>query len=139
MFPIILTVHSWLRWVILLVALLALGKHIAGLVRGSAYDALSARLLTAFSGLMDLQALIGLITLIAGWQAFSAAGFPLTQMEHLGAMLLAAIVAHLPARWKERPAAVRYRNGLLVVIAALVLIVLGISVLVGNRWVLRGL
>lgn len=139
MFPIVLTVHSWLRWVILLVALLALAKHIAGLVRGSAYDALSARLLTAFSGLMDLQALIGLVTLIVGWRAFSAAGFPMNQVEHLSTMLLAAIVAHLPARWKERPDTVRYRNGLIVVIAALVLIVLGVSVLVGNRWVLRGL
>ncbi len=139
MFSLVLIVHSWLRWVILLVALLALAKHIVGLARGGEYDAMSRGLMAAFSGLMDLQALIGLVTLITGWQAFTAVGFPLPQVEHVSAMLLAAIAAHLPALWKERPAAVRYRNGLMAMIAALILIVLGVSTLVGNRWVLRGL
>lgn len=139
MFPFVLTVHSWLRWVILLVALLALAKHIVGLARGGEYDALARGLMAAFSGLIDLQALVGLVTLVAGWQAFTASGFPLPEVEHVGAMLLAAIAAHLPTRWKDRPAAVRYRNGLIAVIAALILIVLGISTLAGNRWVLRGL
>lgn len=61
------------------------------------------------------------------------------QVEHMGILLLAAVAAHLPNRWKADPARVRYRNGLLVVVGVVLLIAVGVSVLQGSRWAFRGL
>jgi hypothetical protein len=137
----LLIVHSWLRWVILLVAAVALVKLVVGLAGKREFDRMTGGLMAAFSGLMDLQVVIGVVQLIVGWRAYSAAagGFPLPQIEHLGVMLVAAVIAHLPARWKSKPDAIRYRNTLIVLVVALVLIVVGVSTLAGSRWVFRGL
>ncbi len=137
----LLIVHSWLRWVILLVAAVALVKLVVGLAGKREYDRMTGGLMAAFSGLMDLQVVIGIVQLIVGWRAYSAAagGFPLPQIEHLGVMLVAALIAHLPARWKSKLDAIRYRNTLIVLVVALLLIVIGVSTLAGSRWVFRGL
>lgn len=136
---VLLYIHSWVRWLIVLVALIALVKHIIGLARRSEYDSMTRGLMSAFSGLMDLQVVIGIIQLIVGWQAFSAiaGGFPRVQIKHLTVMLIAAIIAHLPMRWKDKPAAIRYRNSLVVIVVVAVLIVVGVMVLAGSRWVFR--
>jgi hypothetical protein len=138
---VLLTIHSWIRWLVLLVALVAVVKYIVGLVGGGEFDGMARGLSAAFSGLIDLNVALGVIQLIAFWRAFAAAagGFPRHQVEHMTIMLVAAVVAHLPNRWKGDPARVRYRNGLLVIVGVVVLIVLGVSVLQGSRWVFRGL
>ncbi len=138
---VLLIVHSWLRWAVLLVALVALVKLIAGLAGKRPFDRMASGLLAAFSGLLDLQVVLGVVLLIIGWQGFAAAGggFPLQQVEHLGVMLVAAVVAHLPARWKAQPDAVRTRNTLIVLVIVLALIVVGVSTLAGSRWGFRGL
>jgi hypothetical protein len=138
---VLLTIHSWVRWLVLLVALVAVVKYVVGLVGGGEFDGMARGLSAAFSGLIDLNVALGVIQLIAFWRAFAAAagGFPRPQVEHMGVMLVAAVIAHLPNRWKGDPARVRYRNGLLVIVGVVVLIVLGVSVLQGSRWVFRGL
>ena len=139
---ILLTAHSWIRWLALLAAAAALIRYVLGWLQGHEFDGLARGLMAAYSGLLDLNALIGLIQLIAFWGDYSAiaGGFPRTQIEHFTTLLIAVIVAHLPARlWQDKPAAVRYRNGALAILASLVLIIVGITVLAGNRWVFRGL
>jgi hypothetical protein len=138
---ILLYIHSYVRWLAILVAAVALVRHVIGLVKGGEYDRMSRGMLAAFSGLLDLNAVLGIAQLVIGWQAFSAiaGGFPLPQIEHLGTLLVVVVVAHLPMRWKNAPGAVRYRNGLIVIVAVLALIVLGVTTLQGSRWVLRGL
>lgn len=139
-------IHSWLRWIILLAAAAALVRLVAGLAGRRAFNRLTGGLLSAYSGLMDLQALIGMAQLVIGWRGFAAASqaaggpaFPLPQIEHLVTMVIAAAVAHLPARWKGQPDPVRHRNALLALVVSLALIVLGVSRLAGSRWVFRGL
>jgi len=62
-------------------------------------------------------------------------GFALRQRwEHLGIMLVAVIVAHLPAMWKKKDDTTRYRNTLIAVVVSLLLVVLGVTLLPGNRW-----
>ncbi len=143
---VLLYVHSWLRWIILLVAAAALIKLAVGLAGRRAFDRLTGGLLSAYSGLMDLQVLIGIVQLAVGWRGFTAASqaaggpaFPLPQIEHLVAMVIAAAVAHLPARWKGQPDLARHRNALVALVISLALIVLGVSTLAGSRWVFRGL
>lgn len=137
---VLLTIHSWVRWLVLLAAAAALIKHIIGWAQSNDYNGAARGLMAAYTGLLDLNVLIGLIQLIAFWGSYSADGFPRTQVEHLGAMVVAAVVAHLPnLLWKDSPDAARYRNGALAIILSVMLIVAGIMVLAGNRWVFRGL
>jgi hypothetical protein len=47
-------------------------------------------------------------------------------------MLLAAITAHLPMRWRAAPDPVRFRNSLFAAIGALALVILGVFILPGG-------
>ncbi|MCF6278239.1 MAG: hypothetical protein L3J16_05745, partial [Anaerolineales bacterium] len=58
--------------------------------------------------------------------------FPRFRLEHLGIMLFAAILGHLPARWKKTEENLRYRNIFLVVFGTLALIFTGVTLLPGG-------
>lgn len=120
--PIVETVHSTLRWVIVLVAVVAAVKFALGWWRGGRYGGMDRGLSSGFSGLMDLQALLGVALLVLK-------GITPLRLEHAGTMIVAVVVAHLPMRWKNAPDAVRYRNGLFAVLGALLLVSLGIALL----------
>jgi hypothetical protein len=136
----LLYIHSWLRWVIVLVGLIALAIHALGLLQKKPYNSMSRGLMSAFTGLLDLQMLVGIIQLIAGWQGFVSAGggFPRAQVEHTFAMLLAVAAAHVITRNKEKPDNIRYRNGVIAILVVAVLLVLAtVFVLQGPRWIFR--
>lgn len=137
----LLTIHSWVRWVVLLVAVIALVKHIAGYLNDAPYDNASRGLMSTYAGLMDLNVLLGVIQLLVFWGPYSAVsgGFPLPQIEHLGTMIIATGVAHMTRSWRGLEGRPRYRNTLLALVVSLILIFVGISMLAGNRWVFRGL
>lgn len=137
MYNVFLFIHSWVRWITLLIAIAAVIKHVLGLIQKSEFDKPSRILMSAYSGMLDLQALIGITFLIVNWGAFSSEGFPMRQIEHAGTMIVAVIVAHLSSMWKEKEASIRYRNNLIVIIVSILLIVAGVLSLAGNRWVFR--
>ena len=112
---ILLIAHSFLRWLILLVALVAIVKYLIGWLGKS-----------QFKG-MDLQATLGILLLL--WAGLAGAGFPLSRILHGVIMIAAAVVAHLSARWKNADDETRFRNNLFTIVAALVLVFIGISVL----------
>lgn len=126
----LLLIHSHTRWLILIVALIAIVKFLIGWLRGSAFKGMDRGLIAGFSGLMDLQVTVGLVFLI--WT--SAVGVPFTpnRIEHLTTMIIAAVIAHLPARWKNSPDTIRFRNTLFCVIGAMALVFLGVVRLRGG-------
>jgi hypothetical protein len=130
---ILLTIHSIVRWLVTLAALALIVRLVIGLVKKQPFDK-SARMLTAsFSGLMDTQALLGLLFLLVS--GFGGVGFPRYRLEHVVAMIVAVIVAHLPAMWKKSSDNIRTRNTLIAVIVSLLIIFLGIIPLGGwTRW-----
>jgi hypothetical protein len=138
---VLLAIHSWVRWIILLVGIIALVKHLTGFLTSAAYDRASRGLAAAYAGLMDLNVLVGLIQIVAFWGRYSAiaGGFPLPQVEHLVTMILATGAAHMATAWRSLDGRQRYRNALLALVVSLILIVIGISTLTGNRWIFRGL
>jgi uncharacterized membrane protein YphA (DoxX/SURF4 family) len=127
---ILLVIHSHTRWLILLVAILAIVKFAIGWLRGSAFKGMDRGLAAGFSGLMDLQATIGLIFLI--WTSVVGVPFTPNRMEHATTMIIAAVLGHLPARWKNSPDAIRFRNTLFCIVGALVLVFMGVVRLRGG-------
>jgi hypothetical protein len=128
----LLVLHSHTRWLVLLVGIIAIVKFAIGWLRGGSFKGMDRGLAAAFSGLMDLQVTVGLAFLI--WT--SAVGVPFTpnRIEHLTTMLIAAVVAHLPAMWKKSADNIRFRNTLFCVVGALVLVFVGVMRLRGG-WV----
>ncbi len=125
---ILLEIHSILRWVIVIVGLVAIVKFLTGWVRKSAFGTLDRGLSSAFSGLMDLQVMLGLLYfLITG---FGGAGFPMFRIEHLTTMLIAAVVGHVPAMFKK--AANKHTVAFCAVVGALILILIGVYRLPGG-------
>ena len=82
---------------------------------------------SGFSGLIDLQVTLGLIYLI--WNGLAVEGFPLFRIEHAVTMIIAAAVAHLPARWKNAEDKLRFRNSFFIVLDVLIIIFIGVALL----------
>jgi hypothetical protein len=124
---ILLMFHSILRWVILLVAAVAVVKFALGWMQGGEFKGMDRGLASGFSGLMDLQVTLGLILLL--WGGFAGVGFPTYRIEHAVAMILAAVVGHLPARWKNAEPKRRFRNTLFAILGSILLVIVGITLL----------
>lgn len=127
-------IHSDWRWIIVVLAIVAAARLAVGLLGRQPYDR-SSRILTQLFGIsVDIQVLIGLVYFL--WQGIENDLWPRYRFEHMVVMIVAAAVAHLPARWRSAPDQIRYRNDLLAVLAAIVLIFIGVLLLPGgmNRW-----
>ena len=127
---ILLVIHSYLRWLIVIVALVAVVKFALGWQRGGAFESMDRSLAVGFSGLMDLQAVLGILFLI--WDGFSKTGFPAFRIEHAITMIIAAVVAHLHVLWKNADDKLRFRNSLLIILDVLIIILFGIARLPGG-------
>jgi hypothetical protein len=99
---------------------------------GSTFTITDRRLLAAFSGLMDLQAMLGFGYLL--WSGFLGAGFPNFRILHGLTMFAAAVVAHLSAFWKNADDQTRFLNNFYVLLASFALMLIGISGL-PNRFI----
>jgi len=127
--------HSWTRWLFVLVALATVVYFVLGLVQSWAWDKRANALLNAFGGIVGLQWLLGLV-LLGAWGSMS--GFNQRHFwEHLTVQTIAVIVANAHHGWRRRELAdaARWRNGLIVVVVSLLLIIVGIAVLpVAIQW-----
>ena len=126
----LLLIHSFVRWIIILVAVIIIVKFAISWAANSLFKAMDRGLLSAFSGLMDLQVTLGLIYLI--WNGIAVEGFPAFRIEHGVTMIIAAAVAHLPARFKNLNDKLRFQYSLLAVVGSLILVGIGISFLMGH-------
>ena len=106
MYSVLLTLHSIVRWLIVLAALASVGRALGGLRGGQAWTALDKRLGIIFTSAMDTQLLIGLllyffyspVTLAALRDmggAMSQPGSRFFAVDHLFAMLIAVVLAHI--------------------------------------------
>jgi heme A synthase len=116
-----------MRWIIVAVSLIALIWFVLVWLRGMRNEKADRGLMAAFSGLIDVQVLLGVIYIL--WSGFAGAGFPRYRLEHAVTMIVAAVVAHLSARWRNADAPMRARNNAALIILVLVIVLIGVSVL----------
>jgi hypothetical protein len=126
----LLLIHSFVRWIIILVAVIVIIKFAIGWAANSLFKAMDRGLTSAFSGLMDLQVTLGLIYLI--WNGIAVSGFPTYRILHGVTMIIAAAVAHLPSRFKNLNDKLRFQYSLFAVVGSLILVGIGISFLIGH-------
>ncbi len=129
------SIHSFVRWMVVVAAVVVALKFLIGWLRQGEFSGIDRGLSAAFTGLIDLQALLGLIFLIG--DGLSGAGFLRYRLDHGFIMIVAVAVAHLPARWKNAGAKIRFRNSFFVIVAIAVLIFVGVSLLPMNRWAIN--
>jgi hypothetical protein len=128
----LLTLHSIVRWITVIVAAAIIIKFTIGWLQKQPFDKMANGLSSAFGGLMDTQLLLGLIFFI--WSGLAGMGFPRYRWEHVIVMTIAVVIGHLPSMWKKQPDALRYRNTLFAVGGALLVVIIGVLVLPGARW-----
>ena len=119
----VLMIHSIVRWLIVVMGLFALGKFLVGWVSKGEFTKMDRGLSAGFSGLMDMQVLLGFIFFF--WSGLTGGGFPMYRIEHMVTMLIAAMIAHLPSFMKKT--ANKFATGLYAIIGALVLVFIGVA------------
>ena len=116
------TIHSINRWLILVIAVVALIKFLIGWLRSSSYQPVDRGLMAGYTGLLDLQLLLGIVLLIGlGLERF--------RIEHAVTMLIAIILAHLSMLWRDKADKVKFRNNFLAILIGMLLIIAGVTVL----------
>lgn len=154
MYGLILPLHSWLRWLVLASLLVCLARALYGLGKKRDWSVRDRRLLTLFVSAFDTQILLGLTlyfvlspltpkSLADFGRNMSIAYLRFFAVEHLTAMLLALVAAHVTVRSARRAKAAVPRQRRLAwgLGVTLVLILAGIPwpFLVYGRPLLRGL
>ncbi len=135
MYNFALTLHNYLRWVVLIVGLAAIVMAWAGAASKGRWTPPQRNLGLLFTSVFDLQVLVGIILYAflspITQAAFSDMGAAMKDSpvrfivaEHLVGMIIAAIVVHIGAargKRKDSPlqAAIFYTIGFLIVLAAI--------------------
>jgi hypothetical protein len=138
MYDIALSLHSWLRWAVLLLGLLAIARAVAGRSSGR-WTAADNRVGAAFAGALDLQMLVGLILYFAlspitretmrdMGAAMANSSLRFWAVEHPFGMLAGLVLAHIgrarirkttDAARKHRIALIFFTLALLIILATI--------------------
>jgi len=129
---VVLMLHSLVRWVIVAVGVIGVARYalvMAGRTPGNKMD---RGLMAGFTGLMDLNVLLGLIYLL--WSGLATPiGFPMARIEHAVTNVIAVVVAHIFASRAKKATddKVIARNNLLGIVVSLLLVVVAVALIGG--------
>lgn len=128
----VLMVHSIVRWAIVVMAVVGVVRFVVVWLGGMPGSKLDRGLMAGFTGLMDVNVLLGLIYLL--WSGLSTPiGFPRERIEHAVTNVIAVVVAHIFAA-RARKAAddkTMARTNLLGIVISLALVVAAVAVVQG--------
>jgi uncharacterized membrane protein len=114
--------HSGLRWLVVVVWVLAIAYLSINLFKGQPYEGNARRFMSAFSITLAIQWLLGLILIVI------LGVYTGYQLEHLVTMTLAVLLASLHRRFTQGAAVTaRYRNALFILLGAGMLVFIGVA------------
>ena len=129
---VVLMLHSIVRWLIVLAGVIGLGRYALVLAGRAAGHRLDRSVMSAYTGLLDLNVLLGLIYLL--WSGLATPiGFPFQRIEHAVTNVAAVAVAHIFAARARRAADARAmaRDSLLGMVISLGLVVVAVAMIGG--------
>jgi hypothetical protein len=122
------TIHGELRWIFALVAVIGILRTMYGLVRDKEFSNLDSRWALAYSILLDLQALYGILLIL--YLSFAKLDGLRATFNWVGLhpvwMLAAVVVGHLGSRWKDAPDRQRFQVQLAIYLVSFALIFIGV-------------
>lgn len=138
MYPVILAIHNIVRWVVVIVGVIAVVRALIGMYRKRDWGGADRRIGVIYTSTMDIQLLLGLILYVFLSpitqsmfqnlsQAMSNPGMRFFGLEHALYMIVAVVLAHI-GNAKTKSAAepsARHRAALIWFSLALILILLG--------------
>ena len=106
MYPIVLFLHSWVRWLVVIAAVAAVGRALLGWLGKKDWTKLDDQLGLFFSTSLDIQLLLGLILYIflspltqAAFKDFGAAmanaNLRFFALDHVAMMVIAVVLGHV--------------------------------------------
>ncbi len=122
--------HSGLRYLVLLMGLVVMLHAAFRLARGRGYNTAARRLAVVFSGIVDVQVLLGIVLVIT--RPFYPA-----LIGHIVLMLSAAVVAHLPVVINKRRPESERSIGLQLALTGLALLLMTAGILAIGRGILE--
>lgn len=122
----ILNLHSGVRWIVIVAAVVALVINVYALVsKRPADDRLVKNGMRFWTISMDVQWLIGIILLLV------LGIFQRPQIEHAVANTLAVVVAHSAVALRKRPSQTRLIGNIATIVIALLIIIYAVSTVGG--------
>ncbi len=132
----LLIIHSLVRWVVVIAGIVCLVLFALAWARKRGNSQQQNRLMRVFTIALDTQVLLGIILIL--YDAIGAGqGFPLNRTEHAVTMLVALGVTHAGVRWRQAEPVAQARAYTFILVAVIILVFLGVSVLGGDRWAFR--
>jgi uncharacterized membrane protein len=139
MYPAVLLIHSWLRWIVVLAGLVALVRAIAGWSGGRRWTSADNRLGAVFTGTLDLQLVLGLLLYLwlspitrAAFDDMGAAmrvsAMRFWLVEHLFGMIVAVVLAHVGRVRIRRATDARQRHRIAAIFFGLALVIIFITI-----------
>jgi hypothetical protein len=139
MYSAVLILHSWLRWAVLLLAVLVIWRAWTGLSGRRLWESADRRSLLLFTIAIDLQTLLGLVLYIGVSPvialAFQNLGAAMRNgqirffvVEHAVGMLIAVALAHVGSVKIRKAADARAKHRLALTFVLLTLIVIVLSI-----------
>jgi hypothetical protein len=117
--------HWFLPWLILVIGMYSIVRFARGYIHERVFTQTDQRLMTIFSGLMDLQGLLGLIFFLG--TGFAGIGFPIDRILHGLAMIAAVVIPHFSRLWKTANNQTRHVNNFFAVLSSFLLILFGLA------------
>jgi hypothetical protein len=118
-------VHGLVRWFILSLAVVGAARSLVSMLTVSAkFTRLDVGLSNAYSGILDLQGLIGILMMAAALVTHSA-----VRWLHPIIMILAIMVGHLNRRFRARPDRTRHQYQAAIYAGSLVLVAIGLALI----------
>ncbi len=122
----VLTLHSIVRWLVVIVAVIAVVRYALVMAGKAQPSGMDRGLMSGYTGLLDLNVLLGLILIIG-------LGFTTQRIEHAVTNIIAVVVAHFFSQRgkKIEDAKLKARTNLLGVVISILIIVVGVALIGG--------